>query len=234
MKNGFTLAEVLITLGIIGVVAAITIPTLIQKQTNNIIEGRLKKFYTTINQAVLLSENEFGNKSLWWQDLHGAELDEDGNMVVEASEAEKWFMKYVGKNLNIVDRKFINGGTGFGNANGIFVVYFADGSAFGQMQNHTTRDWVFYPGDPEKCIKRHGSLYNALGHCAFAFNFAPSFPDDGFTRIQDKAFEPYIFNWNETQSLLFSNCVASGFFCTTLIQQNNWTIPDNYPRKVHK
>lgn len=28
-KNGFTLAEVLITLGIIGVVAAMTIPTLI-------------------------------------------------------------------------------------------------------------------------------------------------------------------------------------------------------------
>ena len=29
MKKGFTLAEVLITLGIIGVVAAMTIPTLI-------------------------------------------------------------------------------------------------------------------------------------------------------------------------------------------------------------
>lgn len=31
MKNGFTLAEVLITLGIIGVVAAMTLPVLIQK-----------------------------------------------------------------------------------------------------------------------------------------------------------------------------------------------------------
>ena len=31
MKQGFTLSEVLITLGIIGVVAAMTMPTLIQK-----------------------------------------------------------------------------------------------------------------------------------------------------------------------------------------------------------
>ena len=36
MKNGFTLAEVLITLGIVGVVANMTLPTLnnnVQKQT---------------------------------------------------------------------------------------------------------------------------------------------------------------------------------------------------------
>ena len=33
-KNAFTLAEVLITLGIIGVVAAMTLPTLIQNHQN--------------------------------------------------------------------------------------------------------------------------------------------------------------------------------------------------------
>lgn len=31
MRKGFTLAEVLITLGIIGIVAALTLPSLIQK-----------------------------------------------------------------------------------------------------------------------------------------------------------------------------------------------------------
>ena len=36
MKNGFTLAEVLITLGIIGVVAAMTIPTLISNYKKQI------------------------------------------------------------------------------------------------------------------------------------------------------------------------------------------------------
>lgn len=53
--QGFTLAEVLITLGIIGVVAALTIPTLIQNHKKTVIETRLKKAYSVINQAVNLS-----------------------------------------------------------------------------------------------------------------------------------------------------------------------------------
>ena len=53
-KRGFTLAEVLITLGIIGVVAAMTIPTLItdyQKQDNVV---KLKKAISVINNGVKL------------------------------------------------------------------------------------------------------------------------------------------------------------------------------------
>lgn len=41
--KGFTLAEVLITLGIIGVVAAITIPSLISKVQRAQIEPKLRK-----------------------------------------------------------------------------------------------------------------------------------------------------------------------------------------------
>lgn len=39
-KAGFTLAEVLITLGIIGIVAAITIPTLIHAYKVKVVETR--------------------------------------------------------------------------------------------------------------------------------------------------------------------------------------------------
>ena len=52
MKNGFTLAEVLITLGIVGVVASMTLPTLnnnVQKQTY---EVGAKKAYNVISNAV--------------------------------------------------------------------------------------------------------------------------------------------------------------------------------------
>ena len=52
MNKGFTLAEVLITLGIIGVVAAMTMPTLIQDQQKRSLEVATKKFYSTISQAV--------------------------------------------------------------------------------------------------------------------------------------------------------------------------------------
>ncbi len=52
MKKGFTLAEVLITLGIIGVVAALTLPSLIQNQQKHSLEVATKKFYSTLSQAV--------------------------------------------------------------------------------------------------------------------------------------------------------------------------------------
>lgn len=50
-KFAFTLAEVLITLGIIGVVAALTIPVLMKKYTDTEQKSRFKKAYATIVQA---------------------------------------------------------------------------------------------------------------------------------------------------------------------------------------
>lgn len=52
IKKGFTLAEVLITLGIIGVIAALTIPTLINNIQTEQFRTGLKKSYTTLSQAV--------------------------------------------------------------------------------------------------------------------------------------------------------------------------------------
>ena len=43
MRKGFTLADVLITLGIIGIVAALTLPSLIQKYQEKVTLERLKK-----------------------------------------------------------------------------------------------------------------------------------------------------------------------------------------------
>ena len=57
-KRAFTLAEILITLGIIGVVAAMTIPTLIQKNQKRIIEANLKETYSTLSQMMKMAEND--------------------------------------------------------------------------------------------------------------------------------------------------------------------------------
>ena len=61
----FTLAEVLITLAIIGVVAAMTIPTLVNKYQDRVNETRYKKAISMLSQAVQLSM---------------AEIDSPGNM----------------------------------------------------------------------------------------------------------------------------------------------------------
>lgn len=76
-SKGFTLAETLITLGIIGVVAAMTLPTLIQQHNNKVVETRLMKFYSSINQAIKMAEVDYGDKKIWYEDLEGAQMDED-------------------------------------------------------------------------------------------------------------------------------------------------------------
>ncbi len=52
IKKAYTLAEVLITLGIIGIVAAITIPALINKYKSVQLKSQLNKAYSTLTQAV--------------------------------------------------------------------------------------------------------------------------------------------------------------------------------------
>lgn len=65
MKNAFTLAEVLITLGIIGVISALTLPAIIQNQKNKEIVTRLQKTYSILSQAVLFAQNEYGPSETW-------------------------------------------------------------------------------------------------------------------------------------------------------------------------
>lgn len=58
----FTMAEVLITLGIIGVVAAMTLPSLVNNNRNKALEAALKKSYSTISQALNMYYVENGEK----------------------------------------------------------------------------------------------------------------------------------------------------------------------------
>ena len=60
VKSGFTLAEVLITLGIIGVVAAMTIPGLMTHFQQEQTVTKLKKALSVINQAYRLSYDDVG------------------------------------------------------------------------------------------------------------------------------------------------------------------------------
>lgn len=64
-KLGFTLAEVLITLGIIGIVASMTIPSVINKYQERVTVNKVKKFYSTMSQAFLLSVKDNGYANEW-------------------------------------------------------------------------------------------------------------------------------------------------------------------------
>ena len=65
MKRGFTLAEVLITLVIIGIIASMTIPSVINDQKDKEILARLKKSYSTLSQVMMLSQSFNGLYTGW-------------------------------------------------------------------------------------------------------------------------------------------------------------------------
>lgn len=87
-KNAFTLAEVLITLGIIGIVAAMTMPVLIAQHQKKETISKLKKAYSTIAQAYELSKLENGEFENW--------------DVVPNSDAEEYFNKFWKPYLNVL------------------------------------------------------------------------------------------------------------------------------------
>ena len=80
-KAAFTLAEVLITLGIIGVVAAITLPSLISNYQDKQFKTAYKKAYSDISQVVQegIIENKFTRTARW----NGEALSQEMNLFRE-------------------------------------------------------------------------------------------------------------------------------------------------------
>ena len=239
ITRGFTLAEVLITLGIIGVVAAMTLPSLIQKNNNKVVETRLKKFYSSINQAILMAEADYGDKKIWYADLAGADVDDEGNVIEGSSEAEAWFRKYLAPYMKITKIENLKSGI----SSGSLIVYFADGSALRTRRKDSTRDWDFFPGNVNKCInsqKAAEGFRDTGGRCSFAFNFMPSATTEKWKYHYNRGFEPYKFNWDGNTETLYNDskygCNSTGSswrqYCTAIIQMNGWKIPDDYPYKV--
>ena len=66
--SAFTLAEVLITLGIIGIVAAMTIPTIMTKIQKRKLETQLKETYSVIQQTMKAAEGDGANFQTAFQD----------------------------------------------------------------------------------------------------------------------------------------------------------------------
>ena len=83
-RVAFTLAEVLITLGIIGIVAAMTIPTLISKYTEKQTVTHLIKVYTTLSNAFQMVNAEYGPISTWGL-KNTTSVDENDEVVYDHS-----------------------------------------------------------------------------------------------------------------------------------------------------
>ena len=225
--RAFTLAEVLITIGIIGVVAAMTLPTVVQSHRNIVAEVRLKKFYSTFNQAILKADAKYGDRESWYQDTRSVQTDEHGNVIEETSTIDKWFKEYLSDFITI-KKEII--------ADGAVTYYLSDGSAFrfGSLEGGvSSRGVTFYIANPDKCNNTSGSS----GSCRFYFLFNPLNTESDNKYHYKKGLEPGKYAWDGTKNSLYTDntrgCqTGSGNYCTALIQYNGWKIPKDYPRKI--
>ena len=92
--RAFTLAEVLITLGIIGIVAAMTLPTLIQKQQEKVLINQLKVANNTLSNALLLAYKDYDTMQFWTDASSGAYTQ------VTQANFEKYFLPYFGLTIH--------------------------------------------------------------------------------------------------------------------------------------
>lgn len=220
--RAFTLAEVLITIGIIGIIAALTIPNLMGLYRKKVVETRLKKFYSAINQAILLSENVNGDKKSWI--LKGMSTDEFWNIYLEP------YLNYTNVKDNKQDK----------------TIYFEDGSAviidiyFAQNTNGDVT-WQSAGGHfkfcPEAKYCDTQTPNRKTGVNIFTFAFWPNQEGGSFDYHKGKGVEPYMAWWDGKEESLYKNASlgcsnGNGFYCVAIIQHNGWKIPDDYPKKL--
>lgn len=229
-KTGFTLAEVLITLGIIGVVTALTIPSLMTAYNKHITETRLKKFYSLFNQAIKLSvvvNDEYEGWSDYWA-ASGNSYNEDGSAIDQVENVDAAFDKYLAPHMKVMLKKHIRDEA----TNATKTLYIlADGSAFA-YRGIDTRDISFFPKNPEKCLKQK----KQAGRCSFTFIFHPIEKSKLWQPHYGKGLEPYMYAWDGKKETLYNgteySCAQVGHYCTELIRQNGWKIPGDYPLKI--
>ncbi len=173
-KAAFTLAEVLITLAVIGIVAALTIPSLVQSYKERVTITKVKKAYTTLTNALQLAIIENGTVDNWG--LTGVYEDEDGNTQISQEGSIKFariFSKYLNKSticegdvdcIGGYDQKLMNGDDYTISAQGASAVVLNDGTGV------AFTPWM-YNNNGSSCENNTyacGSIaiYTNLGHTA--------------------------------------------------------------------
>jgi len=219
-KIAFTLAEVLITIGIIGVVAAITIPNLITAYQKRQVETKLKKFYSTINQTVRLSMAENGSPEGWFSDFTAGGSGYTYERQVEFLNTYILpYMKNHGYEKCMSDSKVPKPGVCVYLFDGGLMWFYVDRNG-GDITYLIDNNW-----DNRSVNKRKKRFY---------FQFYKLKSSYDLNTLNSTSFvEPYIMNWDGTREQLLDgntrSCKTDGVYCTKLIQLNNWKIPKDYP-----
>lgn len=208
--NAFTLAEVLITLGIIGVVAAMTLPALVQKQQKQEASSRLRKFVSTFSQAILFAENKYGPHADWKigdENSYNSALDFLNTYIAP-------FTKYI--DIEKADTPYNNSPAA--------KMRFLDGSIV-TVKIGACYD-IYYDYNGEKNPNELGKdiflfiLCNTKERCSIKPVFRSFFCSTK---------ENYERDYPKTREEMLTLCKQTPRSCTILLENDNWEFKKDYP-----
>ena len=227
-NKGFTLAEVLITLGVIGIVAALTLPSLIAHYRLEQSIERLKKAYSVLNQAYKSAEIDYGDISNWDWTLSSKDF------------LNRYFVPYLKITENCEDKYT----SVCWNSEG--VIYYLNGSKGDFITGSYYSKIKLIDGTLVAFVNQ-----NSSAHFYIDTNGVSKPNTDGkdifvLTLTKDKYFEYgvhdikhaglWFFGSGVEKNKIESNCSIinngsnNGHMCGAWIFQNGWQIPNGYPR----
>uniref|UniRef100_UPI004028D210 prepilin-type N-terminal cleavage/methylation domain-containing protein n=1 Tax=Candidatus Scatousia sp. TaxID=3085663 RepID=UPI004028D210 len=155
---GFTLAEVLITLGIIGIVAAMTLPAITANTRKSETSARLKKFNSMMAQAITLSESVNGDSIYWQKEAASITEDENDDEIYDndlgPKATYKFLMKYIAPYIKYYRIEESVPYPNPENPEKFSKIYFADGSE-AYVKNGACIDF-YYDVNGERKPNRYG------------------------------------------------------------------------------
>ncbi len=202
----FTLAEVLITLGIIGVVAALTIPTLMQKYRTHLVETKLKEGHSTLANNWKMNQVEYGLNFV-----------PEGFPAKDPDAALEKFEKYFVPNIKFIEVKKGTKGVYGLMPNGSSLYFYRRSGSDGWANVY-----IFICIEEKDC--------EALDAASEPYTYANVGKTSFVTTVQGIA----PLGWYSDKSIdgLNNSCAGTAKgACTAVIFQNGWKIPDGYPFK---
>lgn len=223
-QKGFTLAEVLITLGIIGIVAAISIPTLISKMQKQQVETRMQHLHSTLLQGFKMHQA----KDEWYDFLSiHADNKEHSKKIFKEFFAPIFTgtTEYNGKTLKAYSR---NGGATYQENN---VAFFTlnNGVVLGLRSQSNGNMLTFYIHlAPQKQRPIVGKDYFVLSYKDKDGNGNYEYSSNSSNRYNESTRAAFL---NACGSEMRYPLYSSGAedLCTVILVKNNFKFPKDYP-----
>ncbi len=223
LEKGFTLAEVLITLAIIGVVAALTIPAVVKNYQKQQMEVKLNKVYTTLNMAINRAIADYGDPLTWdWNEHYDSG-------ITNIQWAQKYMYPYL-KGKKVAQRRLISAKTLDNTEQSTWSgdYYLQDGTSLvfrGGGSEWSEDPWVWITidlnGDKKPNIFGR-DIFNLFFYAKKRFHSAiwVSLHLDFATAMKSGGRSSVI-------NTCRTNSIAT--YCVDLIMLNGWHVPEDYP-----